>query len=130
MSDALYIAATGMEAQQKHINAVSNNIANINTPAFKRDRVAFKDLMVQSMVSMPSAGSIERMTVNGNAVSNQNGIANLASGFANSEALNYLDQGTPTVSVGVLASGPHKQFVQGELRRTDLPLDIAINGEG
>lgn len=45
MNDALYIAATGMQAQQQSIDTIANNLANVNTVAFKRSRVNFQELM-------------------------------------------------------------------------------------
>lgn len=45
MNNALYIAATGMQAQQEQIDTIANNMANVNTQGFKRSRVAFTDLM-------------------------------------------------------------------------------------
>ncbi len=49
MMDSLYIAATGMNAQQMGIDTISNNLANVNTPAFKKGRVGFSDLMYREM---------------------------------------------------------------------------------
>lgn len=46
MFDALYIGATGMQAQQARVDAIANNLANVNTPAFKKGRVNFSDLVV------------------------------------------------------------------------------------
>ena len=46
MSDALYIGATGMQAQQAHVEAIANNMANVNTNGFKKTRVSFSDLVV------------------------------------------------------------------------------------
>lgn len=46
MFDALYIGATGMHAQQTHVDAIANNLANVNTPGFKKNRVSFSDLVV------------------------------------------------------------------------------------
>ena len=46
MSDALYIGATGMQAQQAHVEAIANNMANVNTPGFKKTRVSFSDLVM------------------------------------------------------------------------------------
>jgi flagellar basal-body rod protein FlgG len=46
MFDALYIGATGMQAQQAHVDAIANNLANVNTPAFKKNRVSFSELVV------------------------------------------------------------------------------------
>jgi len=46
MFDALYIGATGMQAQQAHVDAIANNLANVATPGFKKSRVSFSDLVV------------------------------------------------------------------------------------
>jgi flagellar basal-body rod protein FlgG, Gram-negative bacteria len=48
MFDALYIGATGMQAQQAHVDAIANNLANVNTPAFKKSRISFAELVVGS----------------------------------------------------------------------------------
>lgn len=45
MNDALYIAATGMQAQQTQVNVIANNVANVNTAGFKRSSVNFHDLV-------------------------------------------------------------------------------------
>lgn len=58
MNDAIYIAATGMQAQQTNVNAIANNVANVNTPGFKRSRVTFLDL-VQSQASSPQLDPAE-----------------------------------------------------------------------
>lgn len=49
MIDSLYIAATGMHAQQTNVETISNNLANLNTTAFKRGRVSFEDLMYREV---------------------------------------------------------------------------------
>lgn len=46
MLDALYIGATGMQAQQLNVDTIANNLANVNTTAFKKGRISFTDLMV------------------------------------------------------------------------------------
>lgn len=51
MNDAFYIAATGMQAQQRQVEVLSNNVANMNTPAYKRGVVEFRDL-----VQAPTSG--------------------------------------------------------------------------
>ncbi|MEX2964304.1 flagellar hook-basal body protein [Microbulbifer sp. TYP-18] len=61
MIEALYIAATGMHAEASQIDAISNNMANLNTPAYKRQGVSFESLMYQiqgnsSTVSTQSKG--------------------------------------------------------------------------
>ena len=45
MLDALYIGATGMQAQQLNVDTIANNLANVNTTAFKKGRISFTDLM-------------------------------------------------------------------------------------
>ena len=49
MMRALYIAATGMEAQQLNIDVISNNLANVNTTGFKKSRADFQDLLYQTI---------------------------------------------------------------------------------
>ena len=49
MLDSLYIAATGMQAQQLNVDTISNNLANVNTSAFKKNRVSFADLMYREV---------------------------------------------------------------------------------
>ena len=67
MQDALSIAATGMHAQQMLVDAIANNLANVNTPAFKKARVNFTDLVV-------------RGTAAGNATENPGGTLPSAAG--------------------------------------------------
>ena len=55
MLNSLYIGATGMQAQQQNIDAISNNLANVNTTAYKRSRVDFSDLLYRA-VSTSTAG--------------------------------------------------------------------------
>src|SRR3954463_16342762 len=47
MNLSLYSAATGMEAQQLNLNTIANNLANVNTPGFKRSKIEFQDLLYQ-----------------------------------------------------------------------------------
>ena len=48
MNLSLYSAATGMEAQQLNLNTIANNLANVNTPGFKRSKIEFQDLLYQN----------------------------------------------------------------------------------
>jgi flagellar basal-body rod protein FlgG len=97
MNDSLYIAATGMQAQQLNVDTIANNLANVNTPAFKRGRVGFEDLLYREVVrSGPLLG------------------AEPASRFGS----------------GVAVSGTAKSFVDGDLKKTDGPLDVALRGAG
>jgi flagellar basal-body rod protein FlgG len=98
MLDALAIGATGMQAQQAHVDAIASNLANVNTAGFKKNRASFSELVVAAAQPGrdPAGGGV----------------------FA-----------TSAVGAGVqLASG--KVFDAGELKRTDAPLDIAIQGDG
>ena len=101
MIRGLYTAAAGMNAQQHQIDVTSNNIANINTTAFKQDRAEFQDLMYESLNY--TAGSTSEST------SNPTGI---------------------DVGLGVRISGIQKNFLQGSLKQTGNPLDMAIEGKG
>ena len=49
MIDSLHIAATGMHANQQSIDVIANNLANLNTPGFKKSRIVFEDLMYQAL---------------------------------------------------------------------------------
>jgi flagellar basal-body rod protein FlgG len=53
MNDALYIAATGMHTQQKSVDTIANNLANVNTPGFKKGHVTFQDLVYQELGRLP-----------------------------------------------------------------------------
>jgi flagellar basal-body rod protein FlgG len=101
MIRGLYTAAAGMNAQQHQIDVTSNNIANVNTNAFKKDRAEFQDLMYESLNF--TAGSTSANT------SNPTGI---------------------DVGLGVRISGIQKDFLQGSLKQTGNPLDVAIEGNG
>lgn len=101
MIRGLYTAAAGMNAQQHQIDVTSNNIANVNTTAFKQDRAEFQDLMYQSLNF--TAGATSEST------SNPTGI---------------------DVGLGVRIAGIQKNFLQGSLKQTGNPLDLAIEGKG
>ena len=49
MMRALWTAATGMTGQQMNVDIISNNLSNVNTTAYKKDRVEFKDLVYSQM---------------------------------------------------------------------------------
>ena len=101
MNPALWIAKTGLEAQQTRMGVVSNNLANVSTTGFKRDRANFEDLFYQT-VRQPGAQS------------SQDTI--LPSG---------LMRGT-----GVRVVSTEKLHVQGSVSQTGNALDVAIEGRG
>ena len=56
MNQALWIAKTGLDAQQTRMSVISNNLANVNTTGFKQDRAVFEDLLYQT-IRQPGAQS-------------------------------------------------------------------------
>jgi len=99
---ALSTAATGMMAQQLNIDVISNNIANMNTTGFKRQRAEFQDLLYQN---------IERVGAN------------------SSNAGTVVPSGIQ-VGVGVRTAGVYRVADQGALKNTGNVYDLAINGKG
>lgn len=93
MNDSMYIAATGMQMQQKSVDTIANNLANVNTPGFKKGRVSFEDLVYRGLGQVQDAPPV--------AAGSGVGIRSIA-----------------------------KLFAQGELKRTDQPMDLAIQGDG
>ncbi|MEN9866327.1 MAG: hypothetical protein RL748_1917 [Pseudomonadota bacterium] len=57
MNDALYVAATGMQAHQISVDTVANNLANVNTPGYKFSRLSFQDMMYRELGQNPALGS-------------------------------------------------------------------------
>lgn len=101
MTQALWIAKTGLDAQQTRMAVISNNLANINTTGFKRDRANFEDLLYQTQRQPGGASSEQTMLPSG------------------------MSTGT-----GVRVATTAKSFVQGNLSQTGNALDVAINGRG
>ncbi len=99
---ALNTAATGMLAQQLNVEVISNNIANMNTTAFKRQRAEFQDLLYQS---------VERQ------------------GASSSDAGTIVPTGVQ-VGLGVKAGSVYRITEQGNLAQTGNKFDIAISGKG
>lgn len=99
---ALSTAATGMAAQQLNVETISNNIANMNTVGFKRQRAEFQDLLYQN---------VERM------------------GAQSSDAGTIVPTGIQ-IGSGVKAGSVYRIREQGSLTQTGNKLDLAINGRG
>ncbi len=99
---ALRIAATGMAAQQTNVEVISNNIANLNTIGFKRQRAEFQDLLYQN---------VERQ------------------GVQSSQAGTVVPTGVQLGS-GVKTSSVYRITAQGALTQTGNRFDLAINGRG
>lgn len=100
-SGALNTAATGMSAQEEHVNTISNNIANVNTTGYKRQRAEIEDLLYQTR---RQAG-------------------------ARSSANTQYAVGIQTGS-GARVSAIKKQHSQGDPQITNNPFDLMINGQG
>jgi flagellar basal-body rod protein FlgG len=77
MNDALYIAATGMQAQQLNVDTIANNLANATTPAFKRGRVNFQDLVYRDMTAAGAEATALTSGMHGTGV----GVATLLKSF-------------------------------------------------
>jgi flagellar basal-body rod protein FlgG len=92
MLEGLKAAASGMTAQQQRMDALSNDIANVNTTGYKHERMAFDDLVATA----PGMG-----------------------------AARGVDAGA-----GVAVRSAGRGMGQGALRTTDMPLDVAIQGDG
>ena len=101
MIDSLYIGATGLRAQQLNVDTISNNLANINTPGFKRARVNFDDVVQREV--MRAQGTAGQAGQGGDVV---------------------------RMGSGVDVSGVKQVFTMGELKKTDDPFNVAIKGAG
>ncbi len=99
---SLSIGATGMLAQQLNVEVISNNIANMNTTGFKRQRAEFQDLLYENLVRVGSnssdAGTIEPTGIQ--------------------------------LGLGVEPAAVYRISEQGSLTITDNPMDLAIDGQG
>ncbi len=99
---ALDIGATGMLAQQLNVDVISNNIANIGTSGYKRQRAAFQDLVYQN-IDRPGSTSSDVGTI-------------VPSGIQ--------------VGLGVKTGAVYRLHEQGPLRITENQMDLAITGDG
>lgn len=101
MDKTLRTAATGLNAQQKYVEIIANNISNVNTTGYKKVRPEFQDLLYETL---RPAGAISRIGV---------------------EPLNEVQIGSGTELVQTT-----KIYSQGDITQTNNPLDLAISGEG
>lgn len=62
MISSLWIAKTGLDAQQTNMDVIANNLANVSTNGFKRQRAVFEDLLYQT-IRQPGAQSSEQTTL-------------------------------------------------------------------
>ena len=101
MNQALWVAKTGLDAQQTRMSVVANNLANTNTTGFKRDRANFEDLLYQQLRQPGGATSAQTQLPSG------------------------LQLGT-----GVRVVSTVKDFEQGNPQQTGRALDVMVNGRG
>ena len=101
MDASLWVAKTGLDAQQTRMNVISNNLANVNTTGFKRDRAVFEDLLYQNVKQPGGQTTVNTLTPTG------------------------LMLGT-----GVRVVATEKMHAQGNMVNTQNPLDMAIAGDG
>jgi flagellar basal-body rod protein FlgG len=101
MNLSLYSAATGMEAQQLNLNAIANNLANVNTPGFKRSKIEFQDLLYQKPRAAGSDSGGGNIVPTGIEVGNGSRVASSS-----------------------------KLFTQGQLTNSGEKLDLAVQGDG
>src|SRR5579883_276416 len=99
---SMNIAATGMAAQQLNVEVIANNIANLNTTGFKRQRAEFQDLLYQT----------ERR-----------------GGTTSSDTGTIIPVGVQ-IGIGVKTAAVYRITTQGNLTQTSNPLDLAIQGRG
>jgi flagellar basal-body rod protein FlgG len=101
MIASLYIAKTGLDAQQTSMDVIANNLANVSTNGFKSQRAVFEDLLYQT-VRQPGGMSSQQ--------------TNLPSGLQ--------------IGTGVRPVSTERLFSQGNLTQTSNSTDLAINGSG
>ncbi len=101
MNQALWIAKTGLDAQQTRLSVISNNLANVSTNGFKQSRAVFEDLLYQNLRQVGAQSSED---------------TRLPSGL-------MLGTGTRVVAT-------EKIHTQGNIQNTGKSLDVAIDGKG
>ena len=101
MDASLWVAKTGLDAQQTRMNVISNNLANVSTTGFKRDRAVFQDLLYQNVRQAGAQTAAD---------------AQAATGFQ--------------LGTGVQVMATEKINAQGNMQTTENSLDLAIAGDG
>jgi flagellar basal-body rod protein FlgG len=99
--ESLWVAKTGLEAQQMRMTLVAQNLANVNTTGYKRGRAIFEDLLYQNVSQVGGLTSQQTESPTG------------------------LNLGT-----GVRVVATDKQFSQGNLVTTNNPFDVSVEGRG
>ncbi|GAA3894075.1 flagellar basal-body rod protein FlgG [Sphingomonas limnosediminicola] len=100
-NQALQVARSGLDAQNRRMQVIANNLANVNTTGFKRDRASFESLAYQQIIAAGTSSSAENKYATG------------------------LNLGT-----GVQMTGTERMNTQGSISTTGNALDLAIEGSG
>src|SRR5688500_15967235 len=98
---AMHVARTGLDSQSARMRVIANNLANVNTTGFKKDRAEFETLAYQTMTVPGAPSSAENRYAVGLALGS-----------------------------GVQMTGTARVNTQGAMSQTDNPLDLAIEGDG
>jgi flagellar basal-body rod protein FlgG len=101
MINSLWVAKTGMQAQQTQLDVISHNLANVSTNGFKRGQAVFEDLIYQNLRQVGAASSEQ---------------TELPTGLQ--------------LGLGVRTVATSRNFSQGNLQQSSNNLDVAINGAG
>ncbi len=101
MPDALHVAKTGLNAQQQRMAVISNNLANVNTVGFKRDRANFESLLYQNFQDAGAQTSQSSQSPTG-----------------------------LSIGTGVRIVSSEKLYNQGNIINTENSLDLTIDGQG
>ena len=98
---ALWVAKTGLDAQQTRMSVISNNLANVNTIGFKRARAVFEDLAYQNVRQVGGSTSQETQDPTG-----------------------------LSIGTGTRITATDRQYTQGNLNQTGGSMDVLIQGRG
>ncbi len=101
MNQSLWIAKTGLDAQQTKMSVISNNLANASTSGYKRSRAVFADLLYQNQRQPGAQSSQDTLYPTG-----------------------------LMIGTGVRTVATEKLFSQGAMTQTENPLDVGIDGQG
>ena len=101
MISGIYVSALGMLTNERKQDVIANNLANVNTPGFKKSRADFMDLMYQTLYQPGST-------------TNEGG--QIPTGIQ--------------IGMGTMPASIHKEFSQGDFQHTENELDLAIEGRG
>jgi len=101
MNQSLWIAKTGLDAQQTKMSVISNNLANASTAGYKRSRAVFEDLLYQNQRQVGAQSSQDSLYPTG-----------------------------MMIGTGVRTIATEKLFSQGAMTATQNPLDVGIDGKG